>query len=111
VNNAVQAIKDACKSKDDKCKEIEANIAGVAGDLRARYLTALADPKDLYNTARTVRYARRVGTWYGHQQQFENQKANLRKLISEADANGCQVSPNDRLLLNASYPVWPLPRE
>ena len=94
----------------DDCARIEAEIAGVAAELRERYLRALRDPKDLYNLARTIPFARRAGSWVGHRQRFMNLQVKLQSLIAAADAKGCRVSPDDRLLATAPYPDTPLPR-
>jgi hypothetical protein len=111
VANAAAAISNSSPSNCPiDCAKIEAQIASTATEMRARYLAALNDPKDLYNRAWNIPFARRVGSWNGHRQQFLDLQRSLQKSIAAADANGCQVSPMDRTLANAPYPDTPAER-
>ena len=107
VANAATAVSDAL-CEDNECATIEASIALRAAEIRARYFELMRDPKDLCNLARSApNLGRRVGTYVGHQQQFRDQQQNLKSLIAQADARGCNVSLADRALANAPTPPRP----
>ena len=67
-------------------------------------LVSLDDPRDQYNTATIKPISRRKGSWVGHQQQFNTLQVGLRKRIADADANGCNVDAQDRLLAYSASP-------
>src|SRR6185437_12455311 len=95
---------------DSDCLQIEAQITKVAAELRWRYYEALIDRKLLYQLARQTPLSRRSGSWLGHKQQFEDLQKALSRLIDEADAKGCLVTPSDRALAMAPYPDTPAGR-
>lgn len=53
---------------------------------------------------------RRKGTFIGHSDQIKQVKKELATAIAEADANGCKVAPQDRLLLGVEPPIKPANR-
>lgn len=103
-------IDKICSDDPDECAKIEAAIAALASELRSRYLMAQLDPNNLYERARVKRVSRRGGSYLGHRQQFLEKQATLRELIAAADASGCKVAFEDRLLSSAPYPDMPVGR-
>ena len=88
----------------NNCPQLEADIKVTASEIRERYFAFLKDNRDLYNTAYATRISRRGGSWTGHQQQLRDKKESLRKLIEQADGQGCRVDPLDRLLATQAEP-------
>jgi RHS repeat-associated protein len=109
VDQSTPADPNNCPN--DKCKGIEAEIARIAADLTLRHFGLVVDPLDLYGQAYDqANLGKRAGTYTGHQGLFEGRKVQLRRLIAQADANGCKVDPAVRALLgldSVSAPLQP----
>ena len=93
------------------CWDLQLQIQERAQELRDRYFWMLNDPKNLFVRAYCQpSFGRRVGTWLGHSDQITQLRKNLERLIAQADAQGCPVSPTDRALLNVEPPTCPAAR-
>ncbi len=78
---------DRCYSDDDECKKLYAQITAKVNELKKRYSEIIRNPLGLPPDGPMS-----VG---GHQQQFQNQQANLRWLLNQADSKGCTNYQSD----------------
>lgn len=94
-----------CQS--DKCRQLNQQIDSAANALQLRLEDLVEDQNDLYNTARGLDDDWGSGSWQGHINWYNKDRKDLKDLIAQADAIGCQVSPFAREIANEMPPQRP----
>ena len=96
-----KTISQACATCKD-CNDLQKEIEKQQDEVDGRYDAMLKDKYDLYNAGPAgVAGKPYLGTWGGHQQQFQDQQSRLRKLLDAANAASCP-SPNSDLWKSAT---------
>ena len=85
-----------------ECEQLQAEIAELAGELRARFVQMTGDVNNLYCTRPVGQFS-----WMGHQLQYNLKQKRLQKLIEQAKAQNCPVSAEDERLANTPPPICP----
>jgi RHS repeat-associated protein len=86
---------------DDECAKLEQQINSLVSELKKRSSELIRDPRGLPLSGPM--------SIAGHQQQFRNKQARLRRLLGEADSKGCKSYTSDAwtwATLPAPSPGW-----
>jgi len=110
LSQATRQIVETLPDTGDPCASLQTLIRARMEELRLRREEMLVDKFGLYTAARNVRNPAlppNVGTWRGHQTQFNSQQQNLLTLIQAAAELGCLVPPEAWFWANTAPPVAP----
>jgi RHS repeat-associated protein len=88
--------------EDCRCKEKQAEINELMGELKERYLQALVDKRELYTSKLTGRMS-----WFGHKFWYEKVQGDLQGSIWEAKLMGCPYNPEADVWATKPFPEQP----
>ena len=106
-----QTITQAC-STCHNCNDLANKIKDVRDELKQRYDEMREDANGLYEASpNPIPGKEYLGTWPGHQQQFEQKQTNLRKMLNASDVAGCASPPGDNWSwASKDAPTQPAPK-